>query len=76
MKFWLIKRKAQAGYDEWQAHVILAENPEEARKIAAYNAGDYAENQDEWLDARLSKCTRLLVKNFNGGIIVSDFNAG
>ena len=76
MYFWLVQRKDQARYEEWQAHVILAKSCRDARRVAAKNAGRDTEDPNEWLDGKLSICKKLTPSSFDAGIVISDYNAG
>lgn len=71
MKIFHLYREDGAGWDEFDAKIIVAENEEKARKIANQNVGDEGE---VWEDSELVKCE--VVNTEREGVVLASFNAG
>ena len=61
------------GYDEYDSHVVFAETPSIARKVAQTKVGD--EGQEPWKTAKV-KLIGVATNRKTRGIILSSFNAG
>ena len=61
-------------YDSNQGFVIIAEDEQEARKMAQNNICDEERfSRDFWLNNEFSTCKEL---EFKKGIVLTDFHAG
>jgi hypothetical protein len=70
MKVWVLKTKSKhVGYDEYDAHVVVAETEGEARALCPW-----ADEGGIWIDRELSSCEELVPSH--AGVILSSFNAG
>lgn len=57
MKLFILRRKAIADYDEYQAFIIIAKNRKEARELAnKFSPIRYNEN---WLDSKKFSCREI-----------------
>ncbi len=69
---YLLERKDEIGYDEYDAKVIRAKNPEEARAIANRHVGDEGRL---WAEKEIVSCRRVK-PDAMGKEIMSSFRAG
>lgn len=72
MKFWILERRRNVGYDEYDAKVVMAETEEEARRVANKNTGDEGMLWDAPDEVA---CTELLPQG-TACEILGRFNAG
>ena len=73
MKIYEIIIKDYYGYDSYDAHVVCAENEEQAREMCPN--GD--EGSDTWTKPSNSDCVEVGTSNENTPrVILSSFNAG
>lgn len=75
MKLWIIQRADTEvlGWDENCGVVVVAENEEFARRLAAKECGD--EGSDTWLDTVRTNCTEL-VPGDTARVVLVDYKAG
>lgn len=69
---YLLSRKSKYDYDEYDAKVIRAKNPKEAREIANKYTGDEGKI---WTDTELVSCEKINLVGTSREILGS-FNAG
>ncbi len=71
LKVYLLQRIGDINYDEFESKVIVAPNPEEARRLANIKTGDEGKI---WNDPSMVACTEV---NLNvPSIVCETFNAG
>ncbi len=73
MKYYLLERKDEVGYNEQEGVVVAAFNSQQARQIASNTHGD--EGATPWLDPKLTSC-RQVTRITGVGVILRAFNAG
>lgn len=71
MKIWILRRKDQIGYDEYDGKVVVAEDEWRARDIANRRVGDEGRI---WDDPTIVICDE--VDNDIEGIVLASFCAG
>lgn len=70
-----LERLLRVGYDEVRSFVIVAASEDEARRMAADEAGD--EGHYTWVDDRLTSCVSIgTAYDEVRSIVVRSFNAG
>ena len=82
MKLYILKPKElgrgtpwRAVYDEARAFIVVANNPAEARRVCADQAG--WEGSDAWLKSEHSTCQELRAGRYREPqVIIRDFHAG
>ena len=73
MSLWLVKRPdGRVGYDEFDAFVVRASTPDQAKAWAATKAAD--EGREAWLAADV--IVEAVLSKGKDGIILGSFNAG
>ncbi len=71
LKVYLLRQIGYVGYDEFESKVVVAQNPEEARRLANIKTGDEGKI---WNKPSMVACTEV---NLNVPSIVCEvFNAG
>lgn len=70
MHIYLIKR-TQYEYDEYDAFVVVANDPDHVRRIVAKRVGLY----DDWTSAKIKKVGEATA-SAKAGIVLGSFNAG
>jgi hypothetical protein len=78
MIIYLVERECQ-DYDEYDGHVVRANNPQQAIELCAAHPGD--EGAGAWLSSEVTPIGAVLpaddgIAQGNPGIILSSFNAG
>jgi hypothetical protein len=73
MKLWLLERTDAIGWDEFNSFVVRAETEDDARGVAAINAGD--EGPGIWRDPITATCV-LLHRFGEAGVVLGSFCAG
>ena len=71
MKIYVLLRKDEVGWDEYDSKVIVAKNEKRAREIANQHVGDEGEM---WTDPNLVMCE--VVDTTTEREVVGSFNAG
>lgn len=81
MKIYLIERTDQAGYDEIESFVCVAESEDDA--ISAYPSGDFSvfhktKWSGEWIEKSHLKITDMGIAHDDQkrGVILASYNAG
>jgi len=69
---YLIEAKEGVGWNSYNAHVIIADTPKEAREMCP--TGD--EGMDTWIEVRQSTVKTIGITNRKKEIVLSSFNAG
>jgi hypothetical protein len=72
MDIYLLERIGGTDYDEAAGFVVVAESPDEARRLAAEQYGD--EGSDTWLAPSRSTCK--VIDSTRQGVVLRDFRAG
>ena len=71
MKIYLLRRKDNIGYDEYDSKVIVADSEQRARKLANEFVGDEG---TIWDNPKFVTCEE--VDNTLEGVLITSFNAG
>jgi len=69
---YLIEAKEGVGWDSYNAHVIIADTPKEARTFCLF--GD--EGEEMWMNKIYSIVNKIGESNKAKGHVLSSFNAG
>lgn len=74
MRLYLVKTKI-FGYDEYDAWVVRAKNPQQARQLAEEKCGASDTSKGTFLDVSKSTC-EVISPNGSAARILGSFNAG